>query len=122
MSKRFIVEGGVPSDDLWRVPAHIRRLEALGYSAAISPETNRDAFLPLVVAAEHTTRLGLGTSVAIAFPRAPMIVAQLSWDLQRFAKGRFFLGLGSQVRKHNEERFSVKWTCLLYTSPSPRDS
>ena len=110
MSKRFIVEGGVPSDDLWRVPAHIRRLEALGYSAAISPETNRDAFLPLVVAAEHTTRLGLGTSVAIAFPRAPMIVAQLSWDLQRFAKGRFFLGLGSQVRKHNEERFSVKWT------------
>lgn len=110
MSKRFIVEGGVPSDDLWRVPAHVRRLEALGYSAAISPETNRDPFLPLVVAAEHTTRLALGTSVAIAFPRAPMIVAQLSWDLQRFSRGRFFLGLGSQVRKHNEERFGVRWT------------
>ena len=44
----------MPSDDLWRVPAHVRRLEALGYSAAISPETNRDAFLPLVIAAEHT--------------------------------------------------------------------
>ena len=115
MSKRFIVEGGVPSDDLWRVPGHVRRLEALGYTAAISPETNRDAFLPLVVAAEHTTRLALGTSVAIAFPRAPMVVAQLSWDLQRFSKGRFFLGLGSQVRKHNEERFSVKWT-----APVPR--
>jgi probable F420-dependent oxidoreductase len=110
MAKRFIVEGGVPADDLWRVPAHVRRLEALGYSAGISPEINRDAFLPLVIAAEHTTRLGLGTSVAIAFPRAPMVVAQLSWDLQRFSKGRFFLGLGSQVRKHNEERFGVPWT------------
>ena len=109
-SERFIVEAGVPGEDLWRVPAAVRRLEALGYSAAISPEINRDAFLPLVVAAEHTTRLGLGTSVAIAFPRAPMIVAQLAWDLQRFSKGRFFLGLGSQVRKHNEERFSVKWS------------
>jgi probable F420-dependent oxidoreductase len=110
MSKRFIVEGGVMADDMWRLPAHVRRLEALGYSAVISPETNRDAFLPLVLAAEHSTRLGLGTSVAIAFPRAPMVVAQLSWDLQRFSKGRFFLGLGSQVRKHNEERFGIKWT------------
>ncbi len=108
--QRFIVETGVPGEDLWRVPAAGRRIEALGYTAAISPETNRDAFMPLVVAAEHSTTLGLGTSVAIAFPRAPMVVAQLSWDLQRFSKGRFFLGLGSQVRKHNEERFSVKWT------------
>jgi probable F420-dependent oxidoreductase len=109
-AQRFIVEAGVPTEDLWRVPAAVRRLEALGYSAAIAPETNRDAFLPLVIAAEHSSRLGLGTSVAIAFPRAPMIAAQLAWDLQRFSKGRFFLGLGSQVRKHNEERFSVKWT------------
>ncbi len=106
----FIVETGVPADDLWRVPAAARRIEALGYSSAIAPETNRDPFLPLALAAEHTTRLGLGTSVAIAFPRAPMVVAQLAWDLQRFSKGRFGLGLGSQVRKHNEERFSVRWT------------
>jgi probable F420-dependent oxidoreductase len=114
-TQRFILEAGVSGDDLWRVPAAARRLEALGYTAALSPEINRDAFLPLLIAAEHTTRLQLGTSVAIAFPRAPMIVAQLSWDLQRFSKGRFFLGLGSQVRKHNEERFSVKWT-----APVPR--
>ena len=51
--------------------------------------TTRDPFLPLAIAAEHTTRLGLGTSVAIAFPRAPMVVAQVAWDLQRFSKGRF---------------------------------
>lgn len=109
-TQRFIVEAGVPADDLWQVPAAVRRLEALGYSAVLSPEINRDAFLPLVIAAEHSTHLGLGTSVAIAFPRAPMIVAQIAWDLQRFSKGRFFLGLGSQVRKHNEERFSVAWS------------
>ena len=106
----FLVETGVQSDDLWRVPAAARRIEALGYSSAIAPETNRDPFLPLAIAAEHTTQLGLGTSVAIAFPRAPMVVAQIAWDLQRFSKGRFWLGLGSQVRKHNEERFSVRWT------------
>jgi probable F420-dependent oxidoreductase len=106
----FLVETGVPVEDLGRVPAAVRRIEALGYASAIAPETNRDPFLPLAIAAEHTTRLGLGTSVAIAFPRAPMVVAQVSWDLQRFSKGRFVLGLGSQVRKHNEERFSVRWT------------
>jgi probable F420-dependent oxidoreductase len=106
----FLVEAGVPVDDLWRVPAAARRIEALGYSSALAPETNRDPFLPLALAAEHTTRLGLGTSVAIAFPRAPMVIAQVAWDLQRFSGGRFALGIGSQVRKHNEERFSVKWT------------
>ncbi|MGH7787615.1 MAG: TIGR03617 family F420-dependent LLM class oxidoreductase [Candidatus Binatia bacterium] len=110
MEKGFIVETGVPVDDLWRVPAAARRIEALGYAAVIAPEISRDPFLPLALAAEHTTRLGLGTSVAIAFPRAPMVVAQVAWDLQRFSKGRFGLGLGSQVRKHNEERFSVTWT------------
>jgi len=106
----FLVEAGAPVEDLWRVPAAARRLEALGYSSVIAPETNRDPFLPLAIAAEHTTRIGLGTSVAIAFPRAPMVMAQTAWDLQRFSKGRFALGIGSQVRKHNQERFSVQWT------------
>jgi probable F420-dependent oxidoreductase len=113
--QRFVVETGLPADDLWRVPAAARRIEALGYSAAIAPETNHDPFLPLAIAAEHTTELGLATSVAIAFPRAPMVVAQVAWDLQRFSKGRFVLGIGSQVRKHNEERFSTRWT-----APVPR--
>ena len=113
--QRFIVETGVPIDDLWRVPAAARRIEALGYSGVLAPETTRDPFLPLAIAAEHSTRLGLTTSVAIAFPRAPMVVAQVAWDLQRFSKGRFALGLGSQIRKHNEERFSTKWS-----APVPR--
>ena len=111
----FIVETGIPIEDLRKVPEAARRAEDLGYSALLSPEINRDAFFPLLVAAEHTSHIGLGTSVAIAFPRAPMVVAQIAWDLQRFSGGRFALGLGSQVRKHNEERFSTPWT-----APVPR--
>lgn len=111
----FAVESGVPIEDLSKVPAAARRAEDLGYDALLSPEINRDPFFPLLVAAEHTSRIGLGTSVAIAFPRAPMVVAQTAWDLQRFSNGRFVLGLGSQVRKHNEERFSVAWS-----APVPR--
>jgi probable F420-dependent oxidoreductase len=106
---RIIVEAFLPVEDLTRVPDFARRAEALGFDAIATPEVNRDPFFPLVIAAEHSTRVGLGTAVAIAFPRAPMVVAQIAWDLQRLSKGRFVLGLGSQIRKHNEERFSVKW-------------
>ena len=113
--KGFIVETGIPIDDLRKVPEAARRAEDLGYASLLSPEINRDPYVPLLVAAEHTSRIGLGTSVAIAFPRAPMVVAQIAWDLQRFSKGRFVLGIGSQVRKHNEERFSVPWS-----APVPR--
>ena len=116
MSERgFIVETGIPIDDLRKVPDAAQRAEDLGYAALLSPEINRDPFFPLLVAAEHTIRIGLGTSVAIAFPRAPMVVAQIAWDLQRFSNGRFVLGIGSQVRKHNEERFSTPWS-----APVPR--
>ena len=105
-----IVESGFPFEDFSRIPEAARRVESLGFGSLVMPEINRDPFLALALAAEHTSRIGLITSVAIAFPRAPMITAQISWDLQRFSNGRFALGLGSQVRKHNEERFSVKWS------------
>lgn len=106
----MLIETGLPYDDLQAVPAAARRIEALGFDAAVVPEINRDPFLPLLLAAEHTTRLGLATAVAIAFPRAPWVTAALAWDLQRYSHGRFVLGLGTQVRKHNEERFSVPWS------------
>jgi probable F420-dependent oxidoreductase len=111
----MLIETALPWEDLTRVPAAVRRIEALGWDAVMAPEINRDAFLPLVLAAEHSERVQLATGVAIAFPRAPMVVAQICWDLQRFSKGRVVLGLGSQVRKHNEERFSVPWS-----APVPR--
>jgi probable F420-dependent oxidoreductase len=97
--------------------ARARRIEALGFDAILSSETaGHDPFFPLLVAAEHTERVQLATGVAIAFPRAPMVVAQMAWDLQRFSKGRFTLGLGTQVKGHSERRYGVPWT----SAPGPR--
>lgn len=83
--------------------------EELGFAALWTPETAHNAFLPLALAAEHTRRLTLGTAVAIAFPRSPMVTAQLAWDLAAFSRGRFVLGLGTQVRAHIERRFSAQF-------------
>jgi probable F420-dependent oxidoreductase len=83
-----------------------RAAEALGFAALWTPETGHNPFLPLAIAAEHTSRIALGTSVAIAFPRSPMVTAQIAWDLAAFSGGRFVLGLGTQVRAHVERRFS----------------
>ena len=93
-----------------------RRAEALGFDAVTTPEAGHDPFLPLALAAEHTQRIALGTNVAIAFPRSPMATAQVAWDLQRLSGGRFRLGLGTQVRAHNERRYATPWTA----APAPR--
>src|SRR5215216_3144581 len=90
------VETGIPTNDLRAVPEEARRLEALGYDGIVTPEIKNDPFLPLAVAATQTERVTLGTAVAIAFPRSPMITALMSWDIQRASGGRFILGLGSQ--------------------------
>ncbi len=92
------------------IAASARTLERLGFDGAMTPEAGSDPFLPLMVAAEHTKRIHLGTNVAIAFPRSPMVVAQIAWDLQRYSGGRFQLGLGTQVKGHNERRYSTPWT------------
>ena len=101
------VEYHIQGRDLRAVPELVRRAEEVGYDAVTSSETSHDPFLPLVLAAEHSKRLLLGTSVAIAFPRSPMVVAYLAWDLQKFSAGRFVLGLGTQVKGHIERRFGV---------------
>jgi probable F420-dependent oxidoreductase len=85
-------------------------LEAIGYDGAFSFEAKLDPFLPLVLAAEHTTRLRLGTAVAIAFARNPMNLANLAYGVQTVSEGRFVLGLGSQVKPHIEHRFSMPWS------------
>lgn len=87
-----------------------REIEAAGYAGLWVGETDRDPFLPLALAAEHTERLQLGTSIAVAFARTPMTLAHLGRDLQDFSGGRFALGLGSQVQAHIEKRFSMPWT------------
>jgi probable F420-dependent oxidoreductase len=104
-----------PQADLRDIPEAVGGIEADGYDGIVALENRHDPFLPLAVAAVHSERLELATGVAIAFPRSPMIAANIGWDLQQASSGRFELGLGSQVRGHNERRFSVAWS-----PPAPR--
>jgi probable F420-dependent oxidoreductase len=105
----------VPKLDLATVGAAARELEELGFDGMVSGETKTDPFIPLALAATTTTRLSLTTAVAIAFPRSPMVTALVAWDLQTLSRGRFILGLGTQVKGHNERRYSVAWA-----PPMPR--
>ena len=95
--------------DLSQMPALARFADELGFDGIWTFETSHEPYLPLVLAAEHSERLSLGTSIAVAFPRSPTITAQIAWDLARYSKGRFILGLGTQVKGHNERRFGIKW-------------
>jgi probable F420-dependent oxidoreductase len=108
------VDGGI-SNDLHTAGAQAKEVEAAGYSGAWTAETSHDPFFPLLLAAEHTASLELGTSIAVAFARNPMILANIGWDLQAFSKGRFILGLGSQIKPHITKRFSMEWS-----HPAPR--
>jgi probable F420-dependent oxidoreductase len=105
----------LPQEDLRRVAPAAREIEADGYDGVHSMENKHDPFLALAVAGTVTERIELHTSVAIAFARSPMVVANVGWDLAGATGGRFVTGLGSQVRGHNERRFSVPWT-----PPAPR--
>ena len=87
-----------------------RTLESGGYDGAYTFDGPNDPFFPLAIAAEHTERLQLYTAIAVAFARNPMLVAQLGNELQLMSKGRFKLGLGSQIRAHIEKRFSMPWS------------
>ena len=109
------VDTVLPTEDWRAVAESARRAEQQGFAGVMTPEIQNDPFIPLAFAATATEGLRLGTAVAIAFPRSPMVVANTSFDLQRNSKGRFVLGLGTQVKGHNERRFSVKWE-----SPGPR--
>ena len=108
------VDGGI-GNQLDKVGAQAADLERTGYSGGWTAETSHDPFLPLLLAAEHTSELELGTSIAVAFARNPMTLANLAWDLQAYSKGRFILGLGSQIKPHITKRFSMEWS-----HPAPR--
>jgi probable F420-dependent oxidoreductase len=95
--------------DLSQMPAVARFADEAGFDGLWTFETAHEPFLPLVLAAEHSRRLSLGTSIAVAFARSPAVLASVAWDLARFSDGRFILGLGTQVKGHNERRFGVTW-------------
>lgn len=101
--------------DLQQIPVTARYLEDLGFDTLWTLETRHNPFFPLMLAAEHAAKIKVGTSITVAFPRSPMVLAHIAWDLQEFSGGRFLLGLGTQVRGHIERRFSVPWD-----SPGPR--
>ncbi len=111
----LILDAALRNYDLSTAAEQARRLEELGFGAIWTQETQHDPFLPLVAAATATSRVKLGTGIAVAFPRSPMILAYTAWDLQKASRGRFILGLGTQVKAHNERRFSVR-----YESPGPK--
>ena len=103
------VDGGLPTD-LREVPARIRELEDAGFAAAMTAETAHDPFFPLLLAAEHSERIDLMTSIAVAFARTPMNLANVGHDLNAYSRGRLILGLGSQIRPHITKRFSMPWS------------
>ena len=103
------VDGGI-GFDLRSAGAQAKEAEDAGYSGAWTAETSHDPFFPLLLAAEHTKTIELGTSIAVAFARNPMTLANVGWDLQSFSQGRFVLGLGSQIKPHIEKRFSMEWS------------
>lgn len=103
------VDGGV-GWDLDTVGAQAQELEEMGYSGVMTAETSHDPFFPLLVAAQNTTRVDLLTSIAVAFARTPMILANIGHDLNAASRGRFVLGLGSQIKPHISKRFSMPWS------------
>ena len=103
------VDGGIPVN-MNDVKARAEWLEAIGYDGGMTAETSHDPFLPLAIAAEHTSKVDLMTSIAVAFARNPMLLANLGHDLNAYSEGRFILGLGSQIRPHIRKRFSMEWS------------
>jgi probable F420-dependent oxidoreductase len=96
--------------DVTNVAEEARLAEALGYDGIVAEETKDDPFIILALAAQATSRITLATTVAIAFPRSPTVTAMTAWTLQKLSRGRFTLGLGSQVKGHIERRFGIKWS------------
>lgn len=109
------IETVLPDARLTAIPRLARQAEAFGFDGIAQPELRHDPFVALTLAAPATERVLLATSVAIAFPRSPMVMAYQARDLQDLTGGRFVLGLGTQVKGHIERRFSTVWD-----SPGPR--
>jgi len=103
------VDGGI-GFDLNSAAANAKEAEEAGYSGIWTAETSHDPFFPLLLAAQSTSEVELGTSIAVACARNPMILANIGYDLQAYSKGRFVLGLGSQIQPHITKRFSMPWS------------
>ncbi len=108
------IDGGIGFDPSG-IAAQAVKAEQSGYDGVWSAETNHDPFLPIAVGAAATEKLEFGTGIAVAFARNPMTLAVLANDLHLLTKGRFMLGMGSQIKPHITKRFSMPWS-----HPAPR--
>ena len=102
-------DAALPPTHLKDVPAIAKAAEELGFDALWTQETQHDPFLPFPLIAEHTSRLKMGTAIAVSFARSPANLAYTAWDLAAQSGGRFMLGLGTQVKAHIERRFGQTW-------------
>lgn len=100
---------GIAPASLNEVPGLAQAVDALGFDAVWTSETQHDPFLPLGLIADCTERIHFGTAIAVAFARSPTVLAHTAWDLARASGGRFILGLGTQVKPHIERRFGMAW-------------
>lgn len=91
-------------------PGRAAAAEGRGFSGALSVEIDHDPFIPLALAATATERIELGTSIAVAFARSPMTIAQTAYDIQELSGGRLKVGVGSQIKPHITKRFSMEWS------------
>jgi probable F420-dependent oxidoreductase len=105
----MIIDTGFPHIEWDQVAGFAREAESIGFDGIWTSETQHDPFLPLAIIAEHTEKISLGTAVAIAFARSPATIAYTAWDLARLSRGRFILGLGTQVKPHIIRRFGMAW-------------
>ncbi|WP_448626527.1 TIGR03617 family F420-dependent LLM class oxidoreductase [Geodermatophilus sp. URMC 64] len=105
----MLLDAALLSTGIDDVPATARELEERGYAGVWASEVDHDPFLLLHSAGAATSRVTIGTAIAVAFARSPMTVAQTAHDLQRYTRGRFVLGLGTQIKPHIERRYSMPW-------------
>jgi probable F420-dependent oxidoreductase len=105
-----LLDAALLSTGIDDVPTTARDLEGRGYAGVWASEADHDPFLPLLSAGQATEKLQVGTAIAVAFARSPMTLAMTAHDLQRYTRGRFALGLGTQIRPHVERRFSMPWS------------
>ena len=113
MSRPINIDGGFGFDGEFHDPTKLvkraQELEELGYDGLLVAEIAHEPFMPLAMAAMHTQRIELRTSIAVALARSPMNLANIGHDLNAYSKGRFVLGLGSQIKPHITKRFSMPW-------------
>ena len=103
------IDTALPPTNLSDVPQLVQAAEETGFDGIWVSETQHDPFLPGALITENTEKIQFGTAVAIAFARSPATLAYTSWDLAQASKGRFILGLGTQVKGHIERRFGMPW-------------